>query len=146
MHLLAERFVFWEDDWCFLKEVVKTYQMTPMSSLNLPTSYLSSHLWVYGWCSLYKLREMWAWSALLAASGRDRSLSCMCVRCCSSFIKYCSVHSFITQYSILWEVESRVFTSLNFFLMFQTASNFSILLFWHRLFWVLSSVIPFEFY
>ncbi len=38
MHLLAERFVFFEsDDRGFLKEGAKTYLMAPMSPLNSPT-------------------------------------------------------------------------------------------------------------
>jgi hypothetical protein len=37
MLLLAERFVFEDDDQGFLKEGIKTYQMAPLSPFNLPT-------------------------------------------------------------------------------------------------------------
>ncbi len=36
MHLLAECFVFWGDDWSFLKEGVKTYPMAPILPFNSP--------------------------------------------------------------------------------------------------------------
>ncbi len=45
MHLLAERFGFFEgDDRGFFKEGVKTYLMAPILPLNLPSFLLSSHL------------------------------------------------------------------------------------------------------
>ncbi len=48
MHLVAERFVFWGDDWGFLKEGVKTYLVTPMSLLNSPVLFSVFTSTVYG--------------------------------------------------------------------------------------------------
>ncbi len=45
MHLLTERFFFVGDDWGFLQEGMKTYLMAPMSPLNSPTIFPSSHLY-----------------------------------------------------------------------------------------------------